>query len=168
MSSSFGFMDSFVSWALSILAVVVIGTVLDIFLSEKKLGKAVRGVFASLAVLIIISPVPSIITGCKNFDMDSFSQEITLDQNYLNYAEAQKKRALDEGLQAALTDKGYKNVKADITAEFGIDIKISMVKLDLSGLAVAAPASNANKTEKVRELTADFLKVSKDIIVINE
>ncbi|MCL2675885.1 MAG: hypothetical protein FWE84_04800 [Firmicutes bacterium] len=168
MSATFGFMSGFVPWALSILAVVVTGTVLDIFLSEKKLGKAVRGVFASLTVLIIVSPLPALLSGCKSFDLSSFSEEISLDRDYLNYAEAQKRRALEDGLAAALADKGYKNVACEVTAQFGTTICITLVRLDLSALVISAPATNINKTENIRALAAEFLKIDRGKVVINE
>lgn len=161
-------MKSILSWVISILSIVIIATILDMFLAEKKLGKVVRSVFSSLIVLIIISPLPALLNGCKEPQGNFIPKEIKLDQKYLEYAKSQKVRALEKGLEAALAEEGYKNIKAEITAELSDKFEISLVKLDISNLNITKGISNINKVEKIRDLTSQFLKINRDKIVIYE
>lgn len=161
-------MSDLLSWVFSILSLVIVGTILDMFLSEKKLGKMVRSVFASLVILVIISPLPTLLNGCKESPGNFIINDITLDNKYLEYANSQKRQALEKGLEAALLEEGYKNIKVEITAGFLEKFEINLVKLDLSNLSITKGVSNINKIEKIRDLTAEFLKINRDKIIIYE
>jgi energy-coupling factor transporter transmembrane protein EcfT len=160
-------MSAVVSWITGILAMVVIGTILDIFLSEKKLGKVIRSVIASLIVLMIISPLPALFTGLKSCTFQE--SDVTLDTDYLDYANKIKVRSLENGLADALDDKGYKNVGVEISAEVGMsEISISVVRLDISEMSLDIGIPNINKAERVKQLTAEFLKISSGKIMVLE
>jgi len=61
-------MHPLIGWVIGILAVVILGVVVDLLLSEHKMGKYVKSVFAAVTILVIILPLPSLLRNGFDFD----------------------------------------------------------------------------------------------------
>ena len=157
-------MSIFISWILSILGIVIIGTLLDILLSEKKIGKQIRSVLASLVVLIIISPLPILINGLRSCEFDF--GVIELDEGFIEYANSRKVASLERGLERALANEGFENVKAEIVAQIDVNVRISFVTLDLTEMVLSSGVLNINRIERVRNLAAELLFIDRGQILI--
>ncbi|MCL2555800.1 MAG: hypothetical protein FWE03_02110 [Firmicutes bacterium] len=159
-------MGAFTSWILSILGVVIIGTILDIFLSGKKLGKQIRSVLSALLVLMIISPIPILLTNLRSCEAD-FGQ-IELDDSFLEFANSRKVAALERGLVQAFINEGWNNIKVDIIATIDVNIRISFVTIDLTNVVLNFNTGNINIIERARNMAADFLNIERSQVLVIE
>jgi energy-coupling factor transporter transmembrane protein EcfT len=157
-----------ISWVITILAVIVIGTILDIFLSEKKLGKFVRNIFSSLVVLLLISPIPVLLTDCSSIKEDFLFSNVNLDTSYINYANKQKVKYLQNGVEEALAADGYKKVIVTIDADMSKEIEIELARVDISKMVIETGVGNINKVETIRNLVAKYLNIQKSLVIIDD
>ena len=159
-------MGAFTSWILSILGIVIIGTILDIFLSGKKLGKQIRSVLAALVVLMIISPIPLLLTSMQSCE-GSFGQ-IELDDSFLEFANTQKVNALERGVVQAFANEGFRNVGVDIVATIDVNVRVSFVTIDLSNLVLDSGVSSINRVGRARTMAAEFLNIDIHQVLVIE
>lgn len=162
-------MNSFGSWAMTILGVVVIGIIIDLVLPTGRMQKYLKSVFAAILVLIIVLPIPSIIKNGINFDSGSlFENDFTLDDNYLDYSNSIKYSYLEKGVVSALAEDGIKNAKVTITGGSDKNIyKISLVKINLQNSVIDEDLQHINKYELVRDKVTAYLKVDKGLVIID-
>ena len=121
-------------WITSILAVVVIGVVVDLLMHGNRMHRFIRGVFGFVTLFIIVSPIPNLIK--TGFDFDNifdFGGSFELDQNYLNIINARKIRLLEQGVEDLLTTKGIAKTKVKITAQVnGAEITVQDATISIS------------------------------------
>ena len=54
-------MSAIAGWVLSVLGIVLAGTVVDLMLTKSRLKSFIRSVFATITVLVVITPLPKLI-----------------------------------------------------------------------------------------------------------
>lgn len=147
---------------------VALGIISDLVLSGKRMGKFVSAVFASLTILIIVAPLPNLLGG--NIDADNFllGSGVELDEGYLEYASELKAKAMSKGVIKALDEAGYANVEVTIEGDFGQEIDIKRVTVNLSKMVMSGNVAHINKYEAIETLVSGYLGVDKGVIVINE
>jgi len=159
-------MGAFTSWILSILGIVIIGTILDIFLSGKKLGKQIRSVLAALVVLMIISPIPVLLLNMRSCEADFGN--IELDDGFLEFANAKKVGALERGVVSAFASEGWNNVRVTIVASIDVNVRVSFVTINLMDLELRAGVANNNLIERARNMAAGFLSIEGSQVLVIE
>ena len=84
-------MNNFSQWILSILGVVLVGFIAELFLSETRTGKFVRTVCATVTVLIIVSPLPMLLSGNISFDGNfDIENGYEIDGKYIDFINNKK------------------------------------------------------------------------------
>lgn len=156
------------SWIMSIFAVVALGFISDLVLSGKRMGKFVNAIFASLTILIIVAPIPNIIKNGFDGDNILFIPGISVDDSYLDYANKLKVRSLERGVEDALSKEGYRGIQIEIVGEFGDEISIKSVSINLSELVMDDKVVHINKYETITRFVSDYLGVDKGVIMIYE
>ena len=154
-----------VSWVMSILAVVILSIVADLLLSGKRMGKFVRGVFASLTILIIVAPLPSFFSGDYGLG-DALVVDKQTDEVFLDYANSLKVSALNNATEDKLDAEGYKGAEVDITCEWGTEIKITEVTVNLHNLVMDEKVVHINKYSAITGIVSEYLGVDKGLVVI--
>ena len=153
---------------MSILAVVALSFAADLLLGGKRMGKFVNAIFASLTILIIVAPLPNIISNGFDGDNILFVPGITVDDSYLDYAAKLRVSALERGVKESLGKEGYRNVEVEIKGDFNDEIKITSVLINLSNLVMDEKVVHINKYEAVTRLVSECLRVDKGVIMIYE
>lgn len=162
-------MKSVSAWILSILGIVIIGTIIDLILPSGRMNKYIKSIFATVTILIIILPLPSLIKNGFKFDGGLIKEDFQLDENFIDYSNKFKVGYLERGMQDAFTKEGLKNIKVTIKAEIkGNDIKITQVTINLVNLVISENLEHINKYELIDRLVTTHLKVNKEVIVLNE
>lgn len=156
------------AWVLGILGIALLGMLSDVFLSEKKLGKFMRGVFGSLTVLFVIAPLPALIGGDFDCDGINIGSELVLDENYLNGVNRQKAAVLESATEEALAQRGYKGVKLHISGNFLDGIEITSVRADLSSAVIDSSGAHINIKEKAAQTIAEILNIDASEVVVYE
>lgn len=162
-------MNMFAAWILSILAIVVVGTIVDLLMSNSKMHKFIRSIFATITVLVIITPLPSLIKNGFKPDGDFIlGGDIKLDESYLNYINKNKIKKMETATIAAFEKDGLQFVQVAITANFDKnEINIVQVIINLEKLVIDKKYEHINKYELVKELVRKYLLVKEDKIIIN-
>ena len=126
-------MNAIVAWILSILGIVVVGTVIDLVMPSGRMHKYIRSIFATVTILIIILPLPNLIKNGFQLDGDFIiDNNFQLDQNFVDFANRQKIRSLELGVEKALEQEGIKGADVSIQAEVnGNEINITGVPINL-------------------------------------
>ena len=144
------------AWIMSILGIVILGTVVDLLLHKSRVKNIIRSVFATVSILIIVTPLPSLISNGPNIDWNDIMNEFEYDDNFLDYIDNEKISIMEKALIAAFESEGIKGLKIEITADTeGNDLIIKRITIDLSNSVMNCDSVNINKYEFIKEKGAD-------------
>ena len=163
-------MNAISAWIMSILGIVIIGTLIDLILPSGRIGKYIKSIFATVTVLVIVLPIPSLIK--NNFKIENgnlITPEFILDENYIDYANKIKMQYLAKGVETVLAEDGLRNVKVTIDGTSDKNnIIIKSVTVNLKNLVIDEDKQHINKYELIRESVTKYLNVEKDAVIIYE
>lgn len=161
-------MNFITAWILSILGIVVMGTVVDLLLTKSRLKNFIRSVFATVSILVIITPLPSIVKNGFNIELSDFSEEVRIDEDFVNFAERQKITTLEEAMKAAFAQEGMEGLSITLDASFANgNIRVKRVTVDLSNSVIKENLANINKYEFIKERVKSFIGDSEVEIIVN-
>jgi len=152
-------------WILSILGIIILGMLADMLMSETRLQKYVRAIVSIFTVFVIIAPIPSLLRNIPTFGnhIDG-GGSININSDFV---ERQAVRQYETALAMALRNEGFDNVGVSITGNRnGISVEIRQVILNTQNLVMNLENPHININERLRELTAEFLRVSEAIIIV--
>lgn len=161
-------MSTISEWLMAILAVVLLGVVVDLILPNSTLSKYIKSTLATVTILVIILPLPSLINSGFDWESDLFSSsEITLDQDFLDYATEIKVSYLESGLISQLSDDGYDGLDINISAhsESG-EIIVDYVYINVDNLVLELENEHIDKYEQVIELVCSYLEIESSKVVL--
>lgn len=163
-------MNPIATWIMSILGIVIVGTVVDLVLPEGRMNKYIKSIFACATILIIVLPLPNLIKNNFNVnDGELIKPDFVLDSDYIEYAEKVKMRYLAHGVEEELANEGYKNTKVEISGNFKNNVvTINLVKINISNLVIDENLQHINKYEQISKLVTKYLSIDKGVVVINE
>lgn len=153
-------MSSLATWVLSILGIVLVGTLVDLLLTKSRLKSVIRSVFATIIVLVIVTPLPGLVS-TGSFDINA---DIT-DGEFLTYASDLKIGVLERAVERALAAEGIE-AAVEIEGTADTDIAIERVTINLSADGIPDENEHINKYDSVRRLAADYLNVEEDRITV--
>ncbi len=154
-------------WILNILGAIIIAYIVDLLLTNTKLQKAVRYVLSTITLLIIVTPISSLIKGDGfNANID-FNYQPVIDDKYLNYVMEKKFEILSSNAEKILEEKGVANAKVDIEGSVNEkgEVNIEMVKINLSESVIDEKIQHINSNDFVKEVVLGYLLVEESAIV---
>jgi len=152
-------------WILSILGVIILGVLADMLMSETRLQKYVRAIVSIFTVFVIIAPVPSLIRNIPVFG-NHIDGGGSIDINS-DFVERQAVRQYELALARALRNEGFDNIGVAITGNRnGISVEIRQVILNTQNLVMESENPHININERLRELTAEFLRISEAVVIV--
>ena len=162
-------MNSFSQWILSILGVVIVCFIAELFLSESKTGKFVRAICATVTVLIIITPIPMLLSGKISFDNDfEIKDSFEIDGKYIDFINNKKLDIMSKNLQVVLENEGIKNAEINILGEWdnGSEIILRQVEINLSKCVIDEKLQHINKYDLAKEKVTKYLKIETEKVVV--
>ena len=142
-------------WIMSILGIVVLGTTVDLLMTKSRMKNIIRSVFATVSVLVIITPLPSLI---RNGVDISFSDMLG----------QMKIHTMKAAIESALENDGISGVKVELTAEVhDNEITVQRVVIDLSDSVIKDNLANINKYEFIKERVKSFTNNQEVEIIIH-
>ena len=153
-------------WMLSICAVVIMGVVADLFLDGTKMGKFVRCAFASVTILVMVSPILGVVDGYElSFTLKESAIEI--DESYIDFVRRQKELLIAKTIEEQLKTEGVDGANITIVLENddGEEI-IKLVEINLSQSVIDEKYEHINRNELIVELLSKFIKVPNERISI--
>lgn len=153
-------MKSFAAWGSTILGLAIIMTIGEMFLPRGRLQKVIRSVFATIAVFVIVTPLPSMFKNGFNFNIDY--NEIQLDDNYVEYINDVNARMYEKSVMEYLTSKGYaNNYDMSITVD-GYAIK--SIRINFSETGIMGDDKHIYMNEIVK-IVADYFGVDEEVVM---
>ena len=147
------------SWILSIVGIVCMGVIIDIFIPDGQTNKYIKGIFSLLIVFVIISPLPKFIN--KDYNLNNILNNVNtdIDINFISNINKQKADAIQNLLSNAL-----KNEKIDVKS---LEITSNYLQEEFEVMSVFVDISN-NKAETKEELKNNIIKIIQANININK
>lgn len=104
------------AWLLSVVGIVSAGVLLDILLPDGDMAKYAKGVFALIVVLVLVSPIASVVSDGSLADALQGATQIEADGAFLDSLDRDREQADEEKVQAALQRAGYETESVNIFA----------------------------------------------------
>lgn len=113
-------------WIYSILAIILLTTIISIIVPDGKLGKMIKGIFALIVMLVIISPIMSF----SSFNTDSLINNTQIDgsiqDSFLNFINENKTQNLENEILESFNKIGVKNALIDLDYEYSSEYVYSI------------------------------------------
>ena len=159
-------MSSVSSWLLSIVGIIIIGSLIEIILPNSNLSKYIKSIFAFIVIFVIISPIISLI-----------KDDISLDANYDNYINndfisslnEDKINFLEKNIEMLCNAYGLKNVKVQIMSnQVENELILDTVQVFLYDLVIDENIEHIDKYQVLEDIIKANLKIEKEKIVFYE
>ena len=152
-------MSSFAAWGLTLLGLAVIYTIAEMLLPHGKTRGVIRSVMATIAVLVIVTPLPNLIN--NGFDFDFTSDTVSIDEDYIKFSEQKRGEYLATAAQSYLSVSGYDGVDISVTMD-GYNVKSVYYKISKTGIKPNDTHINKNEIEK---LLAEYFGIEKEAVM---
>lgn len=160
------------SYALSVVAVVIISQIGDMLLPSGRMKNSVKVVFSVIIVLVFATPILKIAQG--NSDIESLIDNIEvnslkIDESYISYVSTARNEIYGDYVENALIGNlGVSGVKVSVTTESSDGaIAIKNVVVDLSNAVLSDNEEHINMNE-VRQVVAATLSIDEARVTIIE
>lgn len=159
-------MSSVSSWLLSIVGIIIIGSLIEIILPNSNLSKYIKSIFAFIVIFVIISPIISLI-----------KDDISLDANYDNYINndfisslnEDKINFLEKNIEMLCNAYGLKNVEVQIMSnQVENELILDTVQVFLYDLVIDENIEHIDKYQVLEDIIKANLKIEKEKIVFYE
>ena len=153
-------MSAFAAWGLTVLGLAIVTTVAEMLLPQGKTRKVIRSVFATVAVLVIITPIPKLLKSGVDFDFDY--ENIETDDKYMEYISGIKRDLVLDTAYKYLKEKGLAGVcKLDVQLD-GWSVKSVTVEFLKTG--ITENGAHINKSEIIG-LIADYFGIGEEAVM---
>lgn len=120
------------AWIASIAGVVILGVLIDVLLPEGESNKYVKGVYALIVILVVVSPVARFFN--SGVDMGSiFDEEVfETDDSFHDYVNGDRKEQDRQNITNSLKKSGFENAVVVIFQSTGDIYKVDRVNVDIT------------------------------------
>ena len=161
-------MNGISSWTMAVAGICVIGVLVDLILPNGQTKKYIKGVFAFIVVLVIISPLPSILK--KEFTIEDIFEEnsIVIQEDFIYQVNKNRLETLENMIVSDLEEKGIHNISIIISANiFTSEMKIDTVFVDLSQIVINENIEHIDINELVVNSILKYIQIEKSQIIFN-
>ena len=152
-------MSFFAAWGLTLLGLAVICTIAEMLLPHGKTRGVIRSVMATIAVLVIVTPLPNLIN--NGFDFDFTADTVNLDTSYIDYSEKKRGEYLATAAQSYLSHNGFDGVEVSVAMD-GYNVESVFYKITKSGMK--PNDAHINKIE-IEKLLAEYFGIEKEAVM---
>ena len=158
------------SYILSIVGIVFLGVLVDLVLPDGQMNKFVKGSFALIALVVMVSPVQKLFNSNFNIEEIFYNQSvIQTDADFLEATTKQMQSELETKLKVKLKDAGFDNVEVEILCGLSNNVlEIEKVEIDISKMVINTNIVHINKYTEIKNVATEFLNVEESDVVINE
>ena len=158
------------SYVLSIVGIAFLGVLVDVIMPDGEMNKYVKGVFAIIAMCVIISPLPKLFGGEIDLTSSLYdSKASSVDVDFLIATQKQMEKELEISLKNRLKDEGFYEIEVDILTEMSnYNFQIKKVVIDIKNMVMSEENQHINKYVKIKEIAQNYLKLEESDVVINE
>lgn len=159
-------MSAIGSWLLSIIGIVIIGSLIDIVLPEGTISKYIKGIYSLIVIFVIINPLIQLF---DNKIQLNNNYEMLVDEQFLNLVQEDKINYLEANLTTQLKLAGLKNVEIKIQAKNSENaLKIDTVYVFFNNLVIDKKDEHIDKYQVAEDIILNNLKIDKEQIIYYE
>lgn len=128
-------MSAVSAWLLSISGAILLSVLAEFVLPDGQINKYTKVIFSFVILLVVIMPLPNILG--KNFDINKYfpSNDVVLQENYLEQVNLNKLTTLTENINQNLQKQGFRDVEVSINANiFADELEIYWIAVDISNM----------------------------------
>lgn len=160
-------MNDITRWILSLLGAVIVGFIIELLFSETRLNKFFRYIIATVTLLIVVSPIQSLLSG-GNFSFNFSGFTVAVDQNFVDYMLEKRIKILENHCVLSIESAGIKGaeVKITATANDSGEVEIELVEINLSRAVINGQTEHINSNEIALNAVYNYLKIDKNRISV--
>lgn len=157
-------------WIISVGAVILITAIASLILPEGKMGNYLKGIFAFIVILVILQPIFSIRNIEPNLDGILDSNNVVLQDNYMDYVYDKKGQSISNNCTHILNKMGISDAEILIKFEKNDDYKnlIKNVQINLENAVIISDKEHIDIIEEIKIAISNFLNINIDKVVVNE
>ena len=154
-------------YILSIISIILLATAVGIILPEGKTGKFIRGIFALVTLVVILTPLMS--GQLETTIVQSGSQnEIQYDEDFLHFIDYEKSQRYADSIRSYVTENGYE-CDMEITYENEeYRFKIIKVSVNLKNSGISNGDEHIYKISEMKQTIAEYCGIDEGKVYINE
>ena len=152
-------MSSFAAWGLTLLGLAVICTVAEMLLPQGKTRSVIRSVMATVAVLVIVTPLPSLIK--NGFDFDFTDDTVNIEAEYIKYTDILRGKELAAAAEQYLEQSGYDGVEVSVEMD---GYKVKSVSAKIGNSSIMQNGTHINNSE-IKKLLAEYFGIEKEAVM---
>lgn len=162
-------MSGISSWLISIVGVVFLSVLIDIVLPDSHIAKYVKGVFAFIILLVIITPLKDLKNNGLNLGEYFENSKIEIDEDFIFNINKMKVEQLRLTLINLLKENGYCNLDVQIVSNnYEMKFEISKVNIFLENLVIDEEIKHIDKYRKIKDIVSTFVDVNEELIEFYE
>lgn len=158
-------MSGISAWIMSVAGISVLSVLVDLIMPNGQTKKYIKGIFAFVIILVIISPLPSLIN--KRFSIDDiFQEEISIQNEYIYEINRKKIEKIEKDILKDLENEGVRNLELNINANiFTYDLQIDTIFVDLSQVVINENLQHININELIKSSILKFVLIDCEKII---
>ena len=123
------------SWILSIVGIVCLGVIVDIFIPEGQTNKYIKNIFSLLIVFVIISPLPKLLNNDLSFSNIINNVNTEIDLNFISIVNNQKINSIKNLILSALKKENISVNDIDLSCNYlQEEFEIMSIFVDISNI----------------------------------
>lgn len=143
------------AWLLSVAGVGILGVLVSVLTNKTRLHKVVRTACTYAFLLVLVFPLPSLITSVGSGSCGIFDEAPTYDEEVLDSVSSAYLEVVGDALDAALAEKGYVAESRLTGNATGAEVNVDSADVTLYGDFT----DSASVILTVRGLVAEYLGI---------
>lgn len=139
-------------WLISVVGVILIGLLVDIIIPEGETNKYIKGIYALIVTIVIISPLPKLAKNDWKFDIDMIENSIEQDTEFTEYFNKQRLISDKAFIQSVVKLYEYENFEIEIECDDGKEYKLNKIVITIEGL------KDKDKLAITKQIKSNFYK----------
>ena len=163
-------MEGIKGWVITICSVVLLTTIITIIVPNGKTAKVIKGVFALLTTLIIISPISNVVNNGFSFNSFENGNIIEIQQEFIDYIGGKRVEEYKKGCDKILTDIGISNAQIEIkyTLDDNNVFSIKNVNVNLKSAVINSNSTHIDIIKDVKKALSQYLSISENEVDVYE
>lgn len=161
-------MNSISAWVLSVAGISILGVLIDLILPSGQTRKYVKGVFAFIVVLVIITPLPKLLGGEYRAE-DIFEEDaIIIQDDFIYEVNRDRLTKIEDMIESDLKETGLCGVEIQLNANiFTSNMTIDAVFVNLKNLVITENLQHKDINEIVIKSVLKYVNVSESDIIFD-
>lgn len=154
-------------WLIAVTAVIILTAAANLVMPEGRTGKLTRSIFSIVCLLVVLMPLSALKGG--GYQLQPFFEEESydLDGDFLLFLSIQRSEYLEKQTTDYLEKLGYMGaeVKVQMKVE-GYDYTVDKVFVNIENLSIKENNQHINIIIEITKLTADFLSLQTERVIV--